>query len=135
MKKYKIIPLFLVLALLLSACGGKVLGVRKVYGASRQFSRWEIGSAMQTVTRFFAREFDGCTMTRLEYDEEKTKKEADAWAEQYNASEAIVLLSDFRVDASGGDGSLNPDSTYRNYQWILTRTALGSWKLQTWGYG
>ena len=38
------------------------------------------------------------------------------------------------IVCAGGDGSLNPNSTYRNYQWILTRSS-GRWELQTWGYG
>ena len=34
----------------------------------------------------------------------------------------------FDVDSSGGDGSLNPDSTYDNWMWILVRNKDGEWK-------
>ena len=88
---------------------------------------------MDEVERFFRREYDGCKLLRLEYDEEKTLEEAYAWSENYDA-EAIVLESDFSVDDSGRTVTLEPGETYRNYEWILTRTAFG-WELRTWGYG
>ncbi|MDR3277336.1 MAG: hypothetical protein LBT12_01065 [Oscillospiraceae bacterium] len=45
------------------------------------------------------------------------------------------LLSDFEVDASGGDGSLNPNSTYTDWSWILTRdSSSAEWRVDTWGY-
>ncbi|NRT63569.1 hypothetical protein B0P06_000187 [Clostridium saccharoperbutylacetonicum] len=47
----------------------------------------------------------------------------------------IVLLSNFDVDSSGGDGSLNPNSTYDNYNWILIRDSkTDSWKVDDRGY-
>ena len=30
--------------------------------------------------------------------------------------------------------TLEPGETYRNYNWILTKTMFG-WELRTWGYG
>ena len=61
-------------------------------------------------------------------------EEFEGWAEQYDAEQAIVLVSSFDVDSSGGDGSLNPNSTYDNWKWILTRNDNEKWTLQTWGY-
>ena len=58
---------------------------------------------------------------------------AYAWSENYGA-EAIVLKSDFYVDDGGRSATLEPDETYRNYEWILTKTVFG-WELRTWGYG
>lgn len=46
----------------------------------------------------------------------------------------MVLLSSFDVDSSGGDGSLNPNSTYDNWMWILVRTKDGQWKHVDHGY-
>ncbi|MCC3868520.1 hypothetical protein K0039_09925 [Terrisporobacter mayombei] len=60
---------------------------------------------------------------------------SDEWAKQYNSDEAIILLSNFDVDSSGGDGSLDPNSTYTDWQWILVRDRENSkWTLKTWGY-
>lgn len=46
----------------------------------------------------------------------------------------IVLLSSFDVDSSGGDGSLNPNSTYSDWKWILVRTDGGKWQHVDHGY-
>ena len=124
----------LLCVLLLAGCGGgDVSEVGRCIGVCERFSEREVVAAMDEVERFFRKEYDGCKLLRLEYDEEKTLKEAYAWSENYGA-EAIVLESDFYVDDSGRTVTLEPDETYRNYEWILTKTTLG-WKLQTWGYG
>ena len=126
--------LMVLLCLLLTACGGgDVSEVGRHIGVCERFSEREVAAAMDEVESFFRKEYDGCKLLRLEYDEEKTLKEAYAWSEDFGA-EAIVLQSDFYVDDSGRTVTLEPDETYRNYEWILTRTVLG-WKLQTWGYG
>lgn len=123
-----------VLLLALTACGGSTLGLKRTVGESEHFSHGEIRAAMQTVERHFRRHFSGCTLLELTYDEEISDKEADEWAERYEAKEAIVLTSSFYVSPTGGDGSLNQDYTYTRWQWILTRSAIGGWKLQDWGY-
>lgn len=120
--------------LLLAGCGGgDVSEVGRRIGTCDRFSKREVAAAMDEVERFFRKEYDGCKLLRLEYDEEKTLKEAYAWSENYGA-EAIVLESDFSVDDSGRTVTLEPGETYRNYEWILTKTAFG-WELRTWGYG
>lgn len=120
----------------LSGCGGgNASQVQVITGESALFAQQEIENAMEVAMNHFRREFDGCTMTRIEYNEEKSAPAAAEWAQQYGAEEAIVLYSSFEVGESGGDGSLNPNSTYNNWQWILTRDAGGKWTLRTWGYG
>ncbi len=120
-------------ALSLTACG-HVGGAQRIIGESTRFSPGEIDAAMDVVTRHFFRHFDGCTLKELTYDEAVSDRAADEWAQQYNAADAIVLLSTFDV-GDGGDGSLNPNSTYTRWQWILTSHIPGVWTLQTWGYG
>ena len=134
MKKIKVfLPLVLCLVLLTACGGGNVRHVERRISSSELYSEVQIGEAMDEVEKFFESEYDGCKLLRLEYDEEKTREEARGWTEQCGAN-AIVLYSDFIVDRSGGDGSLNPDSTYRNWKWILKETQFG-WALETWGYG
>ena len=136
MKKIKVFLSLVLCLVLLSACGGgNVRGAARKMGESERYSRAEIARAMDQVEDHFRKEFDGCKLLNLCYDEEKTHAEAGEWAQQYGADEAIVLLSDFEVDSSGGDGSLNPDSTYRNWKWILIRNRREAWELKTWGYG
>ena len=132
----KIVNLLLILCLLLTGCGGgNISGVQVAIDESACFTREEIEQAMDVAMDHFRREFDGCTMTAIRYDESKSYAQSLEWAQTYGTEEAIVLYSDFDVDASGGDGSLNPNSTYRNWQWVLTRNGGGKWNLRTWGYG
>ena len=121
--------------LLLTACGGGKVQTMPAIGPSNLYTGAEIEKAMDIVMGYFQKEFDGCTLTRLEYDEAAVREELPGWASQYDDAQAIVLLSDFYVSPYGGDGSLNTDETYRNWKWVLTRTGNGNWKLQTWGYG
>ena len=132
----KLVCLLCLFALLLSGCGGgDASQVQTVVGESEILTQREIEDAMDTAMHYFRKEFDGCTMTKIEYNEEKSGAAAREWARQYGADEGIVLYSSFDVDGTGGDGSLNPNSTYTNWQWVLTRNKGGNWVLRTWGYG
>ena len=76
-------------------------------------------------------------MISISYDEELCMKKKNQWAYQYEEEEAIILTSTFDVDENGGDGSFNPNETYSNWLWILTRSHNsngGEWTLRTWGY-
>lgn len=46
----------------------------------------------------------------------------------------LFLTSTFDVDGSGGDGSLNPNSTYKDWIWLLVRNKQGEWKHVDHGY-
>ena len=132
----KLICILCLFSLLLSACGGgNASQVHTIVGESAIFTQQEIEAAMETAMDHFRKEFDGCTMTEISYDETRSRAAAMEWARQYGADEGIVLYSSFDVDGSGGDGSLNPNSTYSNWQWVLTRNRGGNWVLRTWGYG
>lgn len=114
--------------------GGDTSQTKRIIGESSLYSQAEIEQMMDTVESTFRREFKGCTLLELKYDEAISQKQSGDWAEQYQADEAAVLTSSFDVDGSGGDGSLNPNSTYSKWLWVLTRNGDGDWKLQTWGY-
>lgn len=140
MKKSIPVILTLLMALLLTACGGKNSGgnIDSVHvpdwKPSKIYSDDDIEAAFQTVKDYFKSEFDGCTLTRLYYPGDTYADEFNAWAEQYAADEAIVLLSSFNVDSSGGDGSFEPDSTYEDWNWILIRSNSGAWEHVDHGY-
>lgn len=76
------------------------------------------------------------------YDEEKSNNFISDYLKNGRGSvngvkhkNVIALLSNFDVDSSGGDGSLNPNSTYSNWNWILIRDSkTGIWKVDDWGY-
>lgn len=77
--------------------------------------------------------FSGCTLTDLQYTDAFVADER-GWTEQYNGEEAIILISSFDVDDSGGDGSFEPNSTYDDWQWIYVKDNKGKWHLETYGY-
>lgn len=114
---------------------GNIKNVNQTIKKSEVYSEKDIERAMATAKRQFKFDFKGCTLTDLWYDEEISLSSASSWASQYNADEAIVLLSNFDVGSSGGDGSLNPNDTYSDWQWILVRNkGSQNWELKTWGY-
>lgn len=121
--------------------GGKTNNVQVSIGKSNKFSEKEINNAINCVKKKF-KSFNGCTLTKLWYDEEKSDKFIVGYLTNGKGSEngvkaenVIVLLSNFNVDSSGGDGSLNPNSTYSNWNWILIRDSkTGKWEVDDWGY-
>ena len=84
---------------------------------------------------YFEAEFKGCTLTQLRYPGDASADLFTEWAQEYEVDEAIVLYSSFDTDASGGDGSLEPNTTYDDFQWILVRDNGGTWEVKTYGYG
>lgn len=129
--------LSIIFMLTLSACGsgGDVRNVEiPQWDASSIYTDADIEKAMQVVKDYFSKNFNGCTLTKLYYPGDSFAGEFSKYAEQYKAEEAIVLYSSFVVDSSGGDGSLNPNSTYNDWQWILIRNTGGEWEHADHGY-
>ena len=133
MKKRLIIAFWLiVLSAVLVACANRGYADDVVLdtGSSEIYSTDEISAAMDAVIRKFA-DFEGCTLTKLWYDEGFSNPRT----KDYESGTAIVLLCEFDVDSSGGDGSFNPNSTYSNWQWILTRESdSADWQVVNWGF-
>ena len=111
------------------------------YDNSTTFNENEIKSAINTVLLEFE-DFKGCDLIRLWYDESASKSQTEIYMSYGHGSSngveqenVIVLLSDFYVDSSGGDGSFNPDTTYSNWMWILIRDSkVDKWTVDDWGY-
>lgn len=108
--------------------------VKMPFVESKIYSQEDISSAISTITEEFKNEWSGCTLTEIYYAGDDVSAEYQDWADRHNADEVIVLLSSFYVDSSGGDGSLNSDSTYDNWNWILVRSSGGEWKHVDHGY-
>ena len=136
----KSLCLILFMLFMFSSCtyggnyGGKVSDVKTKNVDSKVYSQEDIASAIDTIKKDFKREWGGCTLTEIYYAGDEESADYQEWADRYNADEVIVLLSSFDVDSSGGDGSLNSNSTYENWMWILVRTDGGKWKHVDHGY-
>lgn len=108
---------------------------------SELFTDEEINEAIEAVKKKF-RDFEGCTLTEIYYDEEKSKSFAKGYTENGRGSQngvteenVLVLLSSFTVDETGGDGSLNAGGNYTGWNWILIRADENAdWVVDDWGY-
>lgn len=129
-----VLAAFAVITWFLVGDRGNTSDCERMIGASVHYSETEVEQMMDVVEQAFRNAFQGCYLIELTYDEALSDLYCEEWAEQYDADLAVILTSVFDVGASGGDGSLNPNSTYSNWEWILTKTGQEDWILQTWGY-
>lgn len=132
----KLISLILCGLLLFSlgACENNSNKCKITIGKSVKFSEEEINNAMDCVNEKF-KDFGGCTLIALWYDEEKRDEYIENFFNNAQAENVIVLLSNFDVDSAGGDGSFEPNSTYYEWSWELIRDSkTGDWKVNKWGY-
>lgn len=139
--KKSILYLLMLFCFILAACNSNKQAVNVEIGNSDLFTQAELKLAEESILEEF-KGFKGATMTKLWYDEEKSDKAVSTYlsngrgasngAEKENT---IVLFSNFDVDSTGGDGSLNPNSTYTDWMWILIREDNNSsWKVDDMGY-
>lgn len=135
MKKITMIMLlFFAFVMLFSGCGGNTNNVKTHKVDSKIYSQEDISSAIEVIEKEFESRWKGCTLTEIYYAGDEKSKDHKDWADRNNADEVIVLLSSFDVDSSGGDASLNPNSTYDNWMWILVRENGDQWKHVDHGY-
>lgn len=118
-----------------TACGGNANNVDILDYESNIYTDAEIDDAVDVAIDYFKAEFSGCTMREITYAGDDALEDHEEFAAWHNADEVIVLVSSFDVDASGGDGSLNPNSTYSGWKWILVRNNGGDWRHADHGYG
>ena len=126
--------LCIVIVLSLGACGGNVKNVNVVEVKSEIYTYEDINSAIETIIDEFSKDWKGCTLKEIYYAGDEVSRSCQDWANRNGADEVIVLLSSFDVDSSGGDGSLNPNSTYEEWNWILVRNTGGQWRHVDHGY-
>ena len=123
--------------LVLTGNRGNVSNVNRVVGYSALYGENSINEAFDVIEKKFAKDFEGCTLTELRYDEDVENRFTEE-IEKYhkeNNQELIVVLSAFDTDEKGGDGEVNPNATYTNWQWHLVKTKdKKNWEIISWGY-
>lgn len=114
------------------------------YGDSNKFSKTEIESAIDFVLIEFSKDYEGCEMLKIWYDEKMSDESIQrdissvggntiksSGAEPINI---IVLFSDFYASDSAGVG-FEKDCTYTNWRWLLIRDSLDDeWEFGDSGY-
>ncbi len=138
MKKIRCLAILSLMLLTLTACRDRAGDISNVHvaewEASEIYTDEDISGAIAVVKEYFAKNFGGCTLTEIRYPGDSHAGEFAERAQARKADEAIVLYSSFDVDSSGGDGSLNPNSTYDNWRWILVRNDGAKWQHADHGY-
>ena len=117
------------LLLTLTACGGGDVGEVGILEVDSEiYTSAELEKGVNTVLDYFQKEFDGCKLSDLEYVGDERNRDFIGYAERVGADEVLVFRSNFDVDERGGDGSLNPNTSYMGWLWILARTNGGEWE-------
>ena len=131
MKRITAFFVLLVVLLGLAGCGDAV----SVGGfSSKYMNNDDYEAAVQEVMTYF-RSFEGCTMKKIGYTGDAAVK-AEADARGLAPEEVIVLTSTFETDGENYNNGLNPNYTYEDYTWTLTRdTTAGLWEVTDHGYG
>lgn len=135
MRKLFACALLCLLVLCVSGCGENEENLTVIDIDSEIYSQEDYLAAVQAVKTGF-RDFQGCTLTEISYAGDETVQKEQAYIlGSGDYDEGIVLLSSFTVDEHGGDGSLEPNSTYTRWGWYLARKNGGKWNIVTCGYG
>ncbi|MBR3909620.1 MAG: hypothetical protein IKJ50_07880, partial [Clostridia bacterium] len=94
----------------------------------------EIESAIKVIKSDFEKDWKGCTLKKIAYLGDERLESYREFADRNNCTDVLVLTSDFYVAPTGAHGSLNADSTYEDYKWILVRNKGEAWKHVDHGY-
>ena len=132
MKKLIIGVMLTIAVLCLAACGGSSVKVGSF--SSLIFDSDEYDDAVQEVFTYFD-SFEGCTMTEIGYAGDDAVR-AEAKARGLAPEQVMVLTSTFTTDSEDHQNGLEPDHTYEDFKWILTRnTSAEPWNHEDHGYG
>ena len=131
MKRIAAFIVLLVVLLGLAGCGDAV----SVGGfSSKYMNSDDYEAAVQEMMTYF-NSFEGCTLNKVGYAGDAVVK-AEADARGLAPEEVIVLTSTFETDGENHNNGLNPNYTYEDYTWTLTRdTSAGLWEVTDHGYG
>ena len=122
--------------LVLAGCSspGDVSRAAVTLGGSAEFSQAELRAASDAVLAAF-HDFEDCTLVRLTYDEGFSDRQLSLAAGSLPEGEdAVVFTSEFWVGWNGQNNGMNPNSTYRDWTWTVTRAdASAPWTVTNWG--
>ena len=94
------------------------------------YTQEEIDECIDIIMRDFENDWDGCELTIIYYAGDSI---SSTESEERGVS-TIVLRSCFNTGRLPNDSSLNENSTYEDWYWILTRKAGGVWRHVDHGY-
>jgi len=92
-----IVLIAFVLIIVFSSCSNNTNIVMDI-DTSDKYSQSEINSAIDVATDYFNKNFWGCELTRIEYDEEYSDSEREHYTKFYDVEDAIRLRLEFKTD-------------------------------------
>lgn len=135
MKKIASCLLCIIVALSITACGcGDTSNVKIDPIESSIYSDEDYNQAVNVALNYFHQYFTDCTMTDICYAGDDMEDAMKELADDYGMDQVIILASDFKT-GKHCDISLDPNSKYTDWQWILARNKGGKWKHKDHGYG
>lgn len=137
MKKKTIISVVIVISLgfFLYYTNDRIKDAKTIHTESEVYSDFEINSAIFSAKIYFAFNFKNCKLIDIGYAGDESFPAAKEWAKDSHAEKAIVLTSSFETDDKGGDGSLEENKIYQNWQWVMIKRLGFFWVHKTHGYG
>jgi len=130
MKKFIICVMLLVTVVCFAGCGSAI----KVESfKSKYYDTEEYQAAVDEVMSYFTG-FEGCEMSEIRYAGDEAVK-AEAETRGMDCDHVMVLKCTFTTDGENHENGLEPDYTYEDYGWILTREFKdGMWTVEDHGY-
>lgn len=132
MKKRTVIKALCIISLLfiLTSCHT----VKVTTQDSSIYTKEDIQSAVNVVKKYFRKNFKGCTLNQITYNDTDSLEQINNYMPEDSTNESIALFAEFTTDSKGCDGSLNPNETYENYLWVLSRAEGEEWRIINYGY-
>jgi len=109
---------------------GDVSRTETVNVESDMYFPLEIEECIEIIKRDFINDFDGCELTIIYY----AGDEISSVETEERGVSTLVLRSCFNTGKLPRDSSLNENSTYEDWYWILTRQSGGAWRHVDHGY-
>jgi uncharacterized protein YceK len=130
MKKLIICVMLIVTVVCFAGCGSAI----KVESfKSKYYDTEEYQAAVDEVMSYFTG-FEGCEMSEIRYAGDEAVK-AEAETRGMDCDHVMVLKCTFTTDGENHENGLEPDYTYEDYGWILTREFKdGMWTVEDHGY-
>lgn len=124
MKKV-VLVILLILSVLLSGCTEKT-NANRVIETLTVYSEDEVNTAMDTIEKYFSKNFRGCELKTIMYDEETAEYATEYYSSMYDISQDEIMC--LRIDFLLEDGS----EDFR--ECILISNEYDKWKVKECGY-
>ena len=122
--KKAVLIILMVFSVLLSGCAEKTNANRAIENLT-VYSEDEVNEAMDTTEKYFRKNFRGCELKSVKYDEVDTYT-TDYYSSMYDISESEIMC--LRIDFLWKDGS----EDFR--ECILIRNQYDKWEVKACGY-